>query len=67
MTGDELREIRTTALRLTQSEFALAVGVSGDRTVRKWETGERPVPPAVAKLAELLEKAMRGPNNGELK
>ena len=32
------------ALRLSQAEIAAALHVSGGRTVRRWELGERPIP-----------------------
>lgn len=62
MTGDILKEIRL-SLGFTQVQMAAALGASGDRTVRKWETGERPIPPTIAKLARVLDIY----NNGEKK
>lgn len=53
MTGEQLRRSRL-ALGLTLDEFARLVRVSGGRTVRKWEDGEREVPGPVAVLTELF-------------
>jgi len=49
MTPFELKSFRE-ALSLSQAEFARAVGVESDRTVRKWEHGERDIPGPVAVL-----------------
>ena len=52
MTPDQLRTFRK-SLGLSQAEFARAVGVSSDRTVRKWEDGERDIPGPVEALSDL--------------
>lgn len=54
MTPAELKSKRH-ALGLTGGAFAHMVGVAGDRTVRKWEQGERDIPGPVIVLMELAE------------
>jgi transcriptional regulator with XRE-family HTH domain len=51
MTPTELRAARH-ALDLTAAGFAQVTGVD-ERTVRRWEAGERSVPPCVAIIARL--------------
>ena len=46
MTPADLLAIRK-RLGLTQAELAPLVGAASDRTVRKWENGERAIPPHV--------------------
>jgi DNA-binding transcriptional regulator YiaG len=41
---------------MTKAELADHLGVSGWRTVQKWEYGERKVPGHVAKLIERLKE-----------
>lgn len=53
MSPDRLASIRA-QLRLTQAEMAGLLGVQGERTVRKWEKGERPVPRMVAQFVRVL-------------
>ena len=53
MTPDDLRTARKT-LGLSQAEFARVVGVSSDRTVRRWEDAERDIPGPVVVLTGLL-------------
>ena len=53
MTPAALKTTRK-SLRLSQAEFARVLGVSSDRTVRKWEDGERDVPKYVPILLDLL-------------
>lgn len=55
MTPADLRSARQ-SLGLSQAEFARAVGVASDRTVRKWEDGERDIPGPVAVLVILAEQ-----------
>ena len=55
MTPAELTDARK-ALGLTQESLALAIGVSGGRTVRKWEAGDRAIPESIAKLVSILLK-----------
>jgi len=49
MTPAELIAARK-RLDLTQSDLARVLRVGSDRTVRKWERGERPIPGPVAVL-----------------
>ena len=57
MDGNQLFRARL-MLRLTQTQLALEVGVKPgkhmDRTVRRWERGERKVPGSVAILVEQM-------------
>lgn len=53
VTPEELRAARI-ELGCSQGEFADLVRVESDRTVRRWETGERPIPGPVAVLLDLL-------------
>lgn len=57
MNSEQLRQARG-LLRLTQAQLAIEVGVKPgkhmDRTVRRWERGERKVPGSVAVLVEML-------------
>lgn len=55
MTPADLKSARK-ALGLSQAEFARAVGVASDRTVRKWEDGERDIPGPVAVICDLCER-----------
>lgn len=55
MTPNEFKAART-ALGLSQSDLAALVQVQSDRTVRKWETGERDIPGPVIVLLWLFEK-----------
>lgn len=61
MTATQFKQARL-RLGLSQSRMAEALGVEGEhgnRTVRRWENGERAVPGSVAKLIEILLKAER--------
>jgi len=42
------------SLGLSQAEFARMVGVASDRTVRKWEDGERDIPGPVIVIMGLI-------------
>ena len=43
-------------LDLTQNGMAQALGIASDRTVRRWEAGERDIPgPAIVAIAYMLE------------
>lgn len=53
MTPEELKAARR-ALGLSAEGFALWVGVSGNRTVRKWENGERDIPGPVQVLVKAV-------------
>lgn len=53
MTAKEFRAIREAA-RLTQAALAEYLGVSGFRTVQRYEAGDRKIPGPVEKLMRLL-------------
>ena len=57
MDAEQFRQARE-VLGMTQTELAHKVGVKPgkhmDRTVRRWEKGERKVPGSVAALVEML-------------
>ena len=55
MTKEELRAFRE-GLALSARQFALLVGASDGRSVRRWEAGDRPVPQYVAMLAALARE-----------
>ena len=60
MNGHEFRSIRK-ALGLSLDQFALELGYNGNQqgnrnTIKRFETGERPISPPVARLAWLLKK-----------
>jgi DNA-binding transcriptional regulator YiaG len=55
MTPQQLKE-RRKALGLSQAEFARAVGVSSDVTVRRWEAGSRDIPGAVSVILHLARE-----------
>jgi transcriptional regulator with XRE-family HTH domain len=52
MLPDELRALRT-RLGLTGRQFARIIRVFSERAVRRYEAGDRPIPPNVAALAKL--------------
>lgn len=54
MTPEQLKSARAQLGGLTQSQLAKIIGIKWDRTIRKWESGERPVPDAVAMLLNLF-------------
>ena len=58
MDGKQLKQARQMfGEDMTQLKFAHLLGVEGDyadRTVRRWERGERKVPGSVAVLIEML-------------
>jgi DNA-binding transcriptional regulator YiaG len=57
MTPAELKSARQ-ALGLSVGGLARVVGVSGERTVRKWERGDRDIPgPVKVLVALMLESA----------
>jgi DNA-binding transcriptional regulator YiaG len=53
MTGDEL-QAQIDAIGLTQASFGRLIAVN-IRTVRRWRSGESPVPMAVRVLIDLLQ------------
>ena len=59
MTGNELKSARL-RLGLSQAQLAAALNMSGstgNRTIRKWESGEYTIPgPVVAAIELLLER-----------
>lgn len=65
MSGAEFRQIRK-ALGLSLDQFALELGYEGSQngnrnTIKRFESGDRPISLPVAKLAWLLQKT--GPQN----
>lgn len=54
MTADTIRAHRA-EMKLTADQFAVVVGASGGRTIRKWESGKRPVPQPVQNLMMVLD------------
>lgn len=55
MTPAQFKEARQ-RLGLSQKGMADLLGVSGDRTVRKWEDGEREISPPVILLLKIILK-----------
>ena len=55
MTPDDLRRIRQQSAP-TQGAFARALGYESEENYRKYETGRRPIPPLLAKLALMIER-----------
>lgn len=55
MTSQDFKASRA-ALNLTQRELAAewGMGANGERTVRRWESGERPVNPIAAYCIALM-------------
>jgi DNA-binding transcriptional regulator YiaG len=58
MTPSEFKAIRLRA-GLTQSQLADRLRISDKRTIRYWETGERPISGPVSLLMEQLEADCR--------
>ncbi len=52
MTPSELKAIRK-QMKLTQSQMAAWLHVSGDRLIRRWESGECKIPGNIVKCFEL--------------
>lgn len=52
---------------LTQSQLADFLRISDRRTIRYWETGERPVSGPVSLLMELLDQGVIGTAQGGAK
>jgi len=55
MSAINIKKIRND-LGLSQSQFARMVGVASDRTVRRWEEGERDVPGSVILIIYVMSK-----------
>lgn len=60
MTGDELANIRK-RLKLSLVRFGLALGYSGaeeniNRTIRRYESNEKEIPPWIARLAIMFDR-----------
>ncbi len=55
MTPEQFKDARQ-ALGLSQKGMADLLGVSGDRTIRKWEEGERDISAPVAILVRIILK-----------
>ena len=53
MTPKQFQDYRE-KLGLSQAELALVFGVASDRTVRRWEAGERDIPGPVVVLMKLI-------------
>lgn len=54
MTPAQIKALRI-SLKLTQSEMAEYIGIKSGRTIRAWESGERPVPLWAIKHLAFLE------------
>ena len=54
MTPEQLKSARAQLGGLRQAELAQIIGIKWDRTIRKWESGERAIPPPVAMLLNLF-------------
>jgi len=60
MTGDDLNDIRT-RLGLSTAQFGYALGFLGSKsnvstTIRRFEHGDKPVAPWIARLAIMFER-----------
>lgn len=54
MTPAEMKKARAKLGDLKTAELAQIIGIRWDRTVRKWESGERAIPEPVAMLLNLF-------------
>ena len=54
MTPEQLKSARAQLGGLRQAELAQIIGIKWDRTIRKWESGERAIPEPVAILLNLF-------------
>ena len=54
MTPAEMKKARAKLGDLKTAELAQIIGIRWDRTVRKWESGERAIPPPVAILIRMF-------------
>lgn len=54
MTPKEIKDIRNW-LGLSQSDFAMMLGIASDRTIRRWEDGDKNIPGPVEVLCDLIE------------
>jgi transcriptional regulator with XRE-family HTH domain len=61
MTPQEFKAMRK-ELGLSQSQLCLlwGMGANGGRTIRKWESGERPLNPIAARLIAYEVEALEG-------
>jgi DNA-binding transcriptional regulator YiaG len=59
MTPAQLKKARH-ALGLSAEGFARLIGVKSGRTVRRWESGERAIPPPVQMLLKYARKRKNG-------
>ena len=55
MTPQQLRDARA-GLGLTAAQLARAVGVASERTVTRWEAGQRAIPGPVERLIGLMQR-----------
>ena len=53
VTGDELRRLRRTKLKLSQAKLGKRLGVTVT-SVARWERNERPIAPLVARFVQIL-------------
>ena len=56
MTPATFKRIRTERLGMTQTQLAAVLRIEDIRTIRRWETGERPVSGPASYLMELLDE-----------
>jgi DNA-binding transcriptional regulator YiaG len=56
MTPTQFKDARE-RLGLSQAELSLVFGVATDRTVRRWEAGERDIPGPVIVLMKLIMRS----------
>lgn len=54
MTPEEMKKARAKLGDLKTAELAQIIGIRWDRTVRKWESGERAIPEPVAILIRMF-------------
>ena len=54
MTPEQLKSARAQLGDLTQSQLAEIIGIKWDRTIRKWESGERAIPNPIGMLLNLF-------------
>ena len=54
MTTEQLKSARAQLGGLRQADLAQIIGIKWDRTIRKWESGERAIPEPVAILIRMF-------------
>jgi|TARA_R110000824_G_scaffold304158_1_gene491976 DNA-binding transcriptional regulator YiaG len=55
LTPSQIKEFRA-SLKLSGKAFARLVGVQSDRTVRRWEAGDRLIPDSIGVIKRLLNQ-----------